>query len=66
MENKIELKYRKDGWPLCPKCGDDELMSLNVSRINFAGDGILVLATDPMLCLVCRWTGQVPPVWPTT
>jgi len=30
-ENKMNPKrfdkYRKDGWPLCPKCGEDELFS---------------------------------------
>ena len=23
----IEQKYRDDGWPLCPQCGEDELWS---------------------------------------
>lgn len=23
-------KFRPDGWPLCPMCGDDELYSLTV------------------------------------
>lgn len=24
------LEWRKDGWPLCPLCGDDELYSLEI------------------------------------
>jgi hypothetical protein len=22
------IEFRKDGWPLCPRCGEDELYSL--------------------------------------
>lgn len=27
MDPKRFKEYRKDGWPLCPKCGEDELVS---------------------------------------
>lgn len=64
----MAFEYRKDGWPLCPRCGEDELMSQYATRA-FADTleqkaRMLLRATpvDPMLCLQCRWTGFVPPV----
>ena len=48
--------YRKDGWPLCPQCGEDELMSLAaIATMTKARP------TDPMRCYVCHWSGEVPP-----
>ena len=43
--------YRADGWPLCPSCGEDELMS----------GSIPARATDALQCLNCFWQGIVPP-----
>lgn len=43
------FEYRRDGWPLCPQCGEDELASATIpARV-----------TDPLACLVCRWRGTV-------
>jgi len=43
-------KYRADGWPLCPSCGDDELTSLELQP----------KPTDDLTCLLCGWKGTVP------
>lgn len=56
-------QYRKDGWPFCPACGEDELMSLDVHRFE---EGHLIMATlprptDRLRCLLCGWLGHVPP-----
>lgn len=42
--------YRGDGWPLCPSCGEDELMS---GEIPARADQVLQ-------CLSCSWRGTVP------
>jgi hypothetical protein len=44
------FEYRRDGWPLCPNCGDDELWSRALDP----------RATDPLRCYVCGWSGVVP------
>lgn len=37
---------REDGWPMCPKCGDDELYSLDVPA-----------TVDSIVgCYACAWT----------
>lgn len=43
-------EYRVDGWPLCPRCGADEL---------FSGE-IPAKPTDDLQCLACNWRGAVP------
>lgn len=57
------LEYRPDGWPLCPRCGEDELASV----VSLGGrlrtkDGMLrrAMPTDEMTCYRCRWNGCVP------
>lgn len=30
----IYTEFRKDGWPLCPNCGEDELWSLYVPPLD--------------------------------
>ncbi|HEV8474577.1 MAG TPA: hypothetical protein VGR82_17500 [Methylomirabilota bacterium] len=42
-------EYRADGWPLCPRCGDDELWSREVP----------VSASDELTCYLCGWRGYV-------
>jgi hypothetical protein len=53
-------QYRKDGWPLCPRCDEDELMSLAVAFNGVTGEMRQPLPTDRMRCLRCNWTGVVP------
>ena len=50
MTAATAYEYRRDGWPLCPNCGEDELWSRALHPV----------ATDPLRCYVCGWTGQVP------
>ena len=45
------LRFRQDGWPLCPRCGEDELMSLEIEP----------KPTDWLKCLACGWSGELPP-----
>lgn len=35
---------RADGWPICPKCGEDELFSKSA---------------DMFKCLFCSWQGRI-------
>lgn len=60
MSEQIEAnyKYRADGWPLCPGCGEDELADLSVAEWpeSFRAD-----PTAELRCYVCRWVGVVPP-----
>lgn len=52
-----EPQYRKDGWPLCPCCGEDELADLSVRDwpVSFKSD-----PANELTCYVCRWFGTVP------
>lgn len=42
--------YRRDGWPLCPQCGHDELWSARLPA----------RPSDPLTCYLCDWRGTVP------
>jgi hypothetical protein len=44
------FRYRADGWPLCPSCGADELMSGKIPA----------RPSDELQCLACLWRGTVP------
>ncbi len=44
-----EQRYRADGWPLCPSCGEDELYSLQ----------LYPKITDQLACYRCGWSGAV-------
>lgn len=51
----IQTKLREDGWPLCPRCGEDELWSAEVPA-------------DPrriVSCLRCGWKppDESPVLW---
>lgn len=52
----MKIEYRKDGWPLCPCCGEDELWSA------YYWDGLedkppLQAWLDAGLtCYKCQWT----------
>lgn len=50
------MEYRKDGWPLCPRCGEDELAST-----LFPAQPKPI---DPMKCLYCGWRGEIPAMPP--
>ena len=46
----LKVAYRADGWPLCPRCGEDELFSMQFPA----------KASDPLACYRCDWAGHVP------
>jgi hypothetical protein len=46
----LSLEYRVDGWPLCPRCGEDELWSGKIPAS----------AVDELSCYLCGWSGFVP------
>lgn len=49
--------HRRADWPVCPQCGEDELMS-TVSCWE-AGQVQHPQPSDPMRCLNCGWRGVV-------
>lgn len=57
--NPEPVKLRKDGWPLCPKCGDDELASgVIIGSIEVGWDHEEVMA-GTFFCYACRWEGHI-------
>lgn len=50
-------EYRRDGWPLCPACGEDELADLSVRDwpASFKAD-----PASELTCYVCHWQGTLP------
>lgn len=48
-------EFRKDGWPLCPNCGEDELWS----RLLWTGYGesppMEDYIKDGLQCYRCQW-----------
>lgn len=52
---KPQYRYRGDGWPLCPECGEDELADLSVRDLPFKAD-----PTAELKYYVCGWSGTVP------
>lgn len=60
-------EYRADGWPLCPRCGNDELASFNTVTNRRDASGKVIghmmrkpQPTDWMRCYECQWEGIVP------
>lgn len=56
-------EYRRDGWPFCPQCGEDELASQESPFTSASVHGARIRVprpTDRMRCLVCSWSGAVP------
>jgi len=49
--------HRKDGWPLCPMCGDDELVSILVMIIGKAQKPPTMedLLGNGFWCYACGW-----------
>jgi len=60
-----EARHRPDGWPLCPRCGEDELADCGyVGRALMAGLTIDQARADPLgelFCYSCLWRGRAPP-----
>jgi hypothetical protein len=57
-------EYRKDGWPLCPCCGDDELWS----KLLWLGDGerppLDSYIKAGLSCYHCGWSNEPPTIVP--
>lgn len=55
-------EFRKDGWPLCPCCGEDELFSS--AMMNWNGDGerptLQQCLDNTMICYRCGWDSRQP------
>lgn len=59
MNPKRFKEYRKDGWPLCPRCGEDEL----ASHLALLWDGreephrptVLECLRNGFVCMACGW-----------
>lgn len=65
-ENQNDFtEHRKDGWPLCPRCGDDELysvflMSMNAHIRQEKGEEIKMdeILRHPFGCYNCGWSND--------
>jgi predicted RNA-binding Zn-ribbon protein involved in translation (DUF1610 family) len=53
LPTTVDYEYRKDGWPLCPECGEDELWSTR--SFDEPPD-----PSHPMRCYNCAFEGKVP------
>lgn len=53
-------EYRKDGWPICPNCGKDELWS----KLLWLGDSDRPPLADWIVaglsCYCCGWSNEKP------
>ena len=53
-------EFRADGWPLCPRCEEDELYSHLMMR--WLGEGerptIEQCIAGGMTCYLCNWSSQ--------
>lgn len=62
VDRMEETEHRADGWPLCPRCGNDELFS-TMPPIEFIGEPPLSRFFGYRFsCYWCRWTGWIE--WP--
>ncbi len=63
MTTQAKQQYRKDGWPLCPACNEDELASAVLLRYDGRGEPptLADCFKDGFLCYGCNWHGRVEP-----
>lgn len=55
-----EQEFRADGWPLCPRCGEDELWSHTGMEPPYAPN--IPLETyfeSEFRCYRCNWSGRI-------
>jgi hypothetical protein len=57
MANTPYNEFREDGWPLCPRCGEDELWSLVMMRWMGEGERPTVqqCIDGGMRCYLCSF-----------
>lgn len=56
------VEYRRDGWPHCPGCGEDELYSDLMMRWNGTTPRptLAECHAHEFCCYACGWRGMVP------
>jgi hypothetical protein len=64
MSNDAVQQYRKDGWPLCPRCESDELWSPRVSAEwarspDWTAPFLEEYFAAPFRCYYCNWEGRI-------
>ncbi len=59
----MQQEYRRDGWPLCPRCGDDELYSLVIMQNagKVPGPTLDECFAGEFRCYYCNWQGKIEP-----
>jgi hypothetical protein len=59
--NGEPTSYRADGWPDCPRCGNDELWSKVMMAWDGTGERPTMAACydRSFACYACRWSGYV-------
>jgi hypothetical protein len=62
----VETEYREDGWPLCPRCGEDELYTLMPARQQARRPFLGRYFEHRFRCYLCSWAGLImhPPFLP--
>ena len=62
----IKTKHQEDGWPRCPRCGEDKLSSLMDARERSYRPPRPRYFGYAWRCRRCSWEGYVkdPPAWP--
>jgi hypothetical protein len=58
MNPKRFKEHRKDGWPLCPRCGEDELFSAicGVIKPDMRQPTLEECLSNGFACMNCDWT----------
>lgn len=54
---KLYAEFRKDGWPLCPRCGEDELQNPHLDMGQEPRPTLADYLAAGLSCLSCGWEG---------
>jgi hypothetical protein len=54
----IFTTFRADGWPLCPKCGEDGIACQSFSVVNAEGESPILKASFEAKCHKCGWAHE--------
>ena len=52
----IFTKFRPDGWPLCPQCGEDGIAPQSFAILNAESESPTLQASFQAHCHKCGWT----------
>lgn len=58
-EPVIRTKHNADGWPRCPRCGEDELCTLMDARERSFDPPLSRYWGYPFRCYLCDWRGYI-------